>query len=191
MTTTLWDLSISHYLPTRSVNAAATNANTLKFSMVRTMYGQSSSGTRLSDYYRNGAVVDPTTYFNNNIDSNNQARHLPIDSQNDLKLSQFRGCGKNHILTINPATKSGSNRKLSAVCEGFSATTYTNKRIYTLNVDSPLLSSTATKQGLDIDGDKLTTNHKLFISVYIGLASGQYRFRIGPNSTECQKNPFS
>lgn len=176
---TLWTLSTSHYLPTRAHNAAASDANTLKFSMVRTMYRQGpytnstvlahDDTRRLSQYYRDGNVVESDTYFDNNIDSTNQARHLPTETDSNgatqtLRMSSFRGCGKNHLLT--PTTPVGTSRRLSTIC---SMTTVPNKKLlYSFIIGdgtnvTALRSNFNSRVGLEID--TLSSDHKLFIWV--------------------------
>jgi hypothetical protein len=176
---TLWTLSTSHYLPTRAHNAPASDANTLKFSMVRTMYRQGpytnstvlahDDTRRLSQYYRDGNVVESDTYFDNNIDSTNQARHLPTETDSNgatqtLRMSSFRGCAKNHLLT--PTTPVGTNRRLSTICS--MSTVPTKKLLYSFIVGdgtntTAIRSNFASRVGLEID--RLSSDHKLFIWV--------------------------
>jgi hypothetical protein len=94
-----WTISTGFALPTRAANTAAEDANKLKFSMIRAMYGQSTGGLSLSDYYRDGNIVTDTTYHDNTVNPfGNMVGNIPISD--GFRMSQFRGAFKEHRVTV-------------------------------------------------------------------------------------------
>ena len=92
-----WTISTGFALPTRAANTAAEDANKLKFSMIRAMYGQSTGGLSLSDYYRDEDIVTDTTY--NSVNPfGNMAGNIPLSG--GFRMSQFRGAFKEHRVTV-------------------------------------------------------------------------------------------
>ena len=82
-------------------------SGTLKFSYVRAMYDQGIGGLSLSNYYRNGAIVNTNTYVANTDTANpeiensskNKAKDLPTSG--GLRLSNFRNVAKEYRETVN------------------------------------------------------------------------------------------
>jgi hypothetical protein len=68
----------------------------IKFSQVRDMYDQGNGS--LSDYYKNGSVVNSTTYNSANP-FGNMAENIGTTGT-PLKMSQFRGAFKEHRVTV-------------------------------------------------------------------------------------------
>lgn len=174
---TAWNLATSWYLPTRTISQTASEGNKLKFSQIRSMYDQTTGGKSLRNYYRNGNIVTNDTYFaaieevNSDsitvekiIDDTNQARFVAT-SGNQLSMSMFRGCAKNHKLDLSTQAIiiRGTKRTLSdlLVTSLADSTGSTNKRIYHVNVDQEVYSDTGGKEGLIVDG--FNANHKVYI----------------------------
>lgn len=85
------------------------NSGELRFSWIREMYDQTTTdGLRLSDYYRNGAIVNSNTYKTTEVDHNdnavdisfgNTAGNIPLNTD-PLPMSSFYGAFMEYTTTV-------------------------------------------------------------------------------------------
>lgn len=81
----------------------------IKFSQIRDMYDLGNSADNgFKKFRRNGVVVGSSTYDTDYNPLNNTAVSIPEDGDGDLKMSQFRGAYKEHVIYI---ANTGNNVK--------------------------------------------------------------------------------
>ena len=110
-----WTTSTSFALPTRTATAPATEANKLKFSMIRAMYDQTATtGVSLSlkSYYRSTdttGIVNSTTYKNMETDINsvdvdisygNTVTSVSASTDDGISMKSFRGAFKEYEIVV-------------------------------------------------------------------------------------------
>src|SRR6056300_1466097 len=77
-----------------------TGDNEIKFSLIRDMYDRGNGDQNgFRKFYRDGDIVGSSTYHTDYDPLENPAQNIP--DTGELKMSQFRGAYKEHIITIN------------------------------------------------------------------------------------------
>ena len=135
-------------------------SGTLKFSYVRAMYDQTGTGgMRLSNYYKDGIIVNNTTYVSNTDTGNpiiendlrNKAKELPTTGE--LKLSYFRNVAKEYRITVNTNTIAGGADGVIINNNTVALSTSDRKRIVRYYIDSGgiVYATNYARSGLTID----------------------------------------
>lgn len=137
------------------------NSGELRFSWIREMYDQTTDGLRLSNYYRNGTIVNNDTYKTTEVDNNNDsvdisyyntAGNIPLNT-NPLPMSSFYGAFMEYTTTV---TKS----------EGLSITYNTvsnRKKIQRYVLDGHIYKTVASSNAINLNNTD--TNRKIIIHV--------------------------